>query len=365
MKKVLFIDRDGTIIIEPKDTYQIDSLERLEFIPGAITALAQIAKEMDYSLVMVTNQDGLGTASYPEDTFWPAQNKMLTTLSGEGVSFDEILIDKTFEADGAETRKPGIGMLRHYLTPDYDLANSFVIGDRLTDVQLAQNLGAQAILFANDAPSSASLSTSSWAEIVSFLKKQSARKALVSRTTNETDIQIELNLDGSGVADIQTGIGFFDHMLAQVAKHANLDLKVLTKGDLEVDEHHSVEDTALLLGEAFSKAMGDKRSMKRFGFLLPMDESLAQVALDFSGRNYLVWEAEFKREKIGEMPTELFSHFFKSFSDTARCTLNIQATGSNEHHKIEAIFKAFAKAIAMAIAKDDKVNSIPSTKGIL
>ncbi len=367
MKKVLFIDRDGTIIIEPKTDFQIDSLEKLEFLPKAIVNLHKIATELDYELVMVTNQDGLGTDSFPEDTFWPAHNKMMKTLEGEGIYFAAIHIDRSFEHEGLATRKPGIGMLSQYLTDEYDLANSYVVGDRLTDVKLAHNLGAKAILLAEAAPADleVALTTFDWEEIYRFLKLP-ARTASVTRTTHETDIQIELNLDGTGKARIATGLGFFDHMLEQVAKHSGADLSIQVKGDLHIDEHHTIEDTALALGEAFAKAIGDKRGINRYGFLLPMDETLAQVALDFSGRNWLMWEAEFKREKIGDMPTEMFYHFFKSFTDTARCNLNIKVEGDNEHHKIEAIFKAFAKSIKMAVTRDiNQLQSLPSTKGVL
>jgi imidazoleglycerol-phosphate dehydratase/histidinol-phosphatase len=385
MKKVLFIDRDGTIIVEPPIDFQIDSLEKLEFLPKAITNLHKIAAELDYELVMVTNQDGLGTASFPEDTFWPAHNKMLTTLSNEGVNFAAIHVDHSFEHENLPTRKPGIGMLQQYFSGEYDLANSYVIGDRLTDVKLAENLGAKAILilptdklqhnedgikeinlkYFPEAAVNASLITDDWDEIYSFLRLP-ARVAEVNRVTSETNIQIRLNLDGTGKADIHTGLGFFDHMLEQIAKHSGGDLTIKVKGDLHIDEHHTIEDTALALGEAYLKALGEKRGISRYGYLLPMDEALAQVAIDFSGRNWLVWEAEFKREKIGEMPTEMFFHFFKSFTDTAKCNLNIKVEGDNEHHKIEAIFKAFAKSIKMAVARDIKnLQNMPSTKGVL
>jgi imidazoleglycerol-phosphate dehydratase/histidinol-phosphatase len=385
MKKVLFIDRDGTIIVEPPIDFQIDSLEKLEFLPKAITNLHKIAAELGYELVMVTNQDGLGTASFPEDTFWPAHNKMLTTLSNEGVNFTAIHIDSSFEHENLPTRKPGIGMLQQYFNGEYDLANSYVIGDRLTDVKLAENLGAKSILilpsdklqhnedgskeinlkYFPEAAVNASLITDDWDEIYRFLRLP-ARVAEVNRVTSETNIQISLNLDGTGKADIHTGLGFFDHMLEQIAKHSGGDLTIKVKGDLHIDEHHTIEDTALALGEAYLKALGEKRGISRYGFLLPMDEALAQVAIDFSGRNWLVWEAEFKREKIGEMPTEMFYHFFKSFTDTAKCNLNIKVEGDNEHHKIEAIFKAFAKSIKMAVARDIKnLQNMPSTKGVL
>jgi imidazoleglycerol-phosphate dehydratase/histidinol-phosphatase len=364
-KKILFIDRDGTIIVEPTEDKQVDSLEKLEFLPGAISNLSKIARELDYKLVMVTNQDGLGTDSFPENTFWPAQNKMLKTLEGEGVVFDFIHIDKSFDYENLPTRKPGIAMLTQYQTEEYDLKNSYVIGDRLTDVQLAKNLGCQSIFIANSINEEAALSTFDWEEIYKFLS-QPARKAEVRRTTKETDILIELNLDGSGSTEISTGLGFFDHMLDQLGKHSLANLKVKVKGDLHIDEHHTIEDTAIALGEAYLKALGDKRGIERYGFLLPMDDCLAQVAIDFSGRNWLVWEAEFKREKIGEMPTEMFYHFFKSFSDASKCNLNIKAEGDNEHHKIESIFKAFAKSIKMAVRRDAKnAQVLPSTKGVL
>lgn len=362
MKKVLFIDRDGTIILEPEDE-QIDSLEKLSFLPGALVALHDIADRLSYELVMVTNQDGLGTDSFPEEQFWPAQNKMLETLEGVGVTFKEILIDRTFESDGADTRKPGIGMMGAYLDGDYDLENSFVIGDRLSDVKLAENLGARAIFIGAHAEGAA-LSTNSWNEIFLFLTGLD-RKSRVERKTNETDIRVELNLNGTGLADNQTGLAFFDHMLDQIAKHGQVDLTTKVQGDLEVDEHHTIEDTALALGEAFEKALGNKRGIERYGFCLPMDDCLAQVAIDFGGRNWLEWEVEFNREMIGKMPTEMFFHFFKSFTDTARCNLNIKAEGDNEHHKIESIFKAFAKAIRMAARHDPKSSALPSTKGVL
>ncbi|MEM1135899.1 MAG: bifunctional histidinol-phosphatase/imidazoleglycerol-phosphate dehydratase HisB, partial [Bacteroidota bacterium] len=344
--------------------FQVDSLEKLAFISKSIVSLHKIATELDYELVMVTNQDGLGTASFPEETFWPAHNKMLQTFEGEGIIFTEVLIDCTFEHENAPTRKPRTGLLEKYLKGDYDLASSYVIGDRKTDIQLAQNLGAKAIYFSNEIANGAILCTSNWEQIYQYLKFPE-RTAHVVRNTSETNINIDLNIDGTGKADIQTGLGFFDHMLEQIARHGNCDLKIKVDGDLHIDEHHTVEDTALALGEAFLKALSNKKGIYRYGFLLPMDESLAQVAIDFSGRNWLVWEADFKREKIGEMPTEMFYHFFKSFTDTAKCNLNIKVEGKNEHHKIEAIFKAFAKAIRMAVKRDPQSNSIPSTKGTL
>ena len=361
MKKVLFIDRDGTIIKEPADE-QIDSFEKLEFYPGAISNLAKIAKELDYELVMVTNQDGLGTDSFPEDTFWPAHNLMMKTLEGEGIRFSEVLIDRSFPADNAPTRKPRTGLLTHYIKGNYDLKNSFVLGDRKTDIELAKNLGAQAI-FISEEKSDCALTTTSWNEIYRFLKEQ-PRLGSVHRKTSETDIQIDLNLDGSGKSSMETGLGFFDHMLEQLAKHGNMDLMVKVNGDLHIDEHHTIEDVALALGEAFDHALGSRKGILRYGFLLPMDDCLAQVAIDFGGRPWCVWEADFKREKIGEMPTEMFSHFFKSFSDKARCNLNIKAEGQNEHHKIEAIYKAWARAIRMAVSQTSD-GSMPSTKGVL
>ncbi len=362
MKKVLFIDRDGTIIAEPRDE-QIDSYEKLSFLPGAISALARIARELDYELVMVTNQDGLGSASFPEETFWPAHNKMLEILRGEGVVFREILIDRSLPGDKAPGRKPGTAMLTHYMKGDYDLAASYVIGDRESDVQLARNLGARAIRITRDQEGQAELCSVSWDEIYRYLK-QRPRRAEVRRTTRETDIALSLNLDGTGEARIATGLGFFDHMLDQLARHGGFDLEITVKGDLRVDEHHTIEDTGLALGEAFDKALGSRKGVRRYGFLLPMDESLAQVAVDFGGRPWLVWQAEFRREKIGEMPTEMFSHFFKSFCDTARCTLNISVEGENEHHKIEAVFKAWARALSQAATRTHD-GRVPSTKGRL
>jgi imidazoleglycerol-phosphate dehydratase / histidinol-phosphatase len=362
MKKVLFIDRDGTIIAEPEDE-QVDSFEKLAFLPGAISCLSRIARETDYELVMVTNQDGLGTRSFPEETFWPVHNKMLEILSGEGVEFAEIFIDKTFPAENAPTRKPGTGMLVNYLSKGIDLSSSYVIGDRLTDIELAKNLGCKAIYFSHDSSPDAELCTTYWNDILMLLKGKS-RSARVQRSTSETDIQVELNLDGSGKSEINTGIGFFNHMLEQIARHGNIDLIIKVKGDLDTDEHHTVEDVAITLGEAMLKALGGKKGIERYSFVLPMDDCLAQVALDFGGRSWLVWEAEFLREKIGEMPTELFFHFFRSFSDSAKCNLNIKSEGQNEHHKIEAIFKAFAKALKLAVRQTDNFN-LPTTKGSL
>lgn len=371
MKKALFIDRDGTLILEPPDE-QIDSLEKLEFYPGVFTWLGKIARETNYELVMVTNQDGLGTERFPEETFWPAHNKLLAALRNEGIDFRKIFIDRSFPHENKPTRKPGIGMLKEFLTGDYDLQNSYVLGDRLTDIELSKNLGAKAILL-NDGSLKekievlqlsgyCSLVTPDWKEIYEHLTK-AKRTSSARRTTKETDITIDINLDGTGHASITTGLGFFDHMLDQLARHGNLDLQVTVKGDLHIDEHHTIEDTALALGECFLKALGDKRGIERYGFCLPMDDCLAQVAIDFGGRPWLVWEAEFKREKIGDVPTEMFYHFFKSFTDTAKCNLNIKAEGTNEHHKIEAIFKAWAKAIKMAAKREG--NQLPSTKGVL
>jgi imidazoleglycerol-phosphate dehydratase/histidinol-phosphatase len=362
MKKVLFIDRDGTIIIEPEDE-QIDSFEKLTFLPGAITCLSKIAKETDFELVMVTNQDGLGTAMHPEENFWPVQNKILEILRGEDVSFAEIFIDKTTPEQKAPTRKPGTAMLVKYLATGIDLNASYVIGDRLTDVELARNLGCKSILIGNEDIQEADLSTKDWNDIYKYLKKI-PRTAKVQRKTSETDIQVELNLDGSGKSVINTGIGFFDHMLEQISRHGSLDLNIKVKGDLQIDEHHTIEDVALTLGDAFLKALGGKKGIERYSFILPMDDCLAQVTLDFGGRPWLVWNVNFSREKVGELPTELFFHFFKSFTDNAKCNLNICADGENEHHKIEAIFKAFAKAIKQAVNQTDNFN-LPSTKGRL
>lgn len=370
-RKVLFIDRDGTLILEPADE-QIDSLEKLEYYPGVFYWLRRIATESAYELVIVTNQDGLGTERFPEDTFWPAHNKMMQAFKNEGIEFSEVFIDRSFPADKLPTRKPGTGMLTKFFSPEYDLTHSYVIGDRVTDIELARNLGAKGILL-NDGSlrdklkdtgldGVSALVTTTWADIHALVTT-TQRKAVVKRTTKETDIDIVLNLDGQGTSSMQTGLGFFDHMLDQLARHGGIDLSVQVKGDLHIDEHHTIEDTALALGEAFHRSLGDKRGIERYGYCLPMDDCLAQVALDFGGRPWLVWEAEFKREKIGEMPTEMFYHFFKSFSDTARCNLNIKAEGTNEHHKIESIFKAFAKSIKMAIRKEG--NQLPSTKGIL
>ncbi len=379
MKRVLFIDRDGTIINEAPPTYQIDDFYKLSFYPKVFKYLSLIAKEMDYELVIITNQDGLGTDSFPEKTFWPVQDFIMETLANEDIHFSAVYIDKTLLAENAATRKPRTGLLTAYINnPAYDLANSFVIGDRITDIQLAKNLGCKAIWLKTDASlgaaevdaqvneltSSIALETIHWADIYSFLKL-GLRSVKHERNTNETKITVALNLDGSGKTAIDTGIGFFDHMLDQIARHGQLDLSVQTKGDLHIDEHHTIEDTGLAIGEAFALALADKRGMERYGFALPMDEASAQVLIDFGGRNWLVWDASFQREKIGEMPTEMFFHFFKSFSDAAKCNLNISCKGDNEHHKIEAIFKAFAKAIRMAVKRDPFSNHLPSTKGVL
>ena len=379
-KKILFIDRDGTLIKEPADE-QIDSFEKLEFYPGMLQYLPKIAAELDFELVMVTNQDGLGTASFPENTFWPVQNFILKTLKNEGIVFSNICIDRTFPADNAPTRKPGTGLLTQYFdTEKYDLKQSFTIGDRKNDVLLGYNLGAKAI-WLNDNPglgdqefngqdeadrikSTVALETTDWEKIYEFLKL-GERVAENHRATKETDIQIRINLDGKGESKVSTGLHFFDHMLDQIARHGNIDLEVIAQGDLHIDEHHTIEDTGIALGEVFAIALGNKRGIERYGFCLPMDDCLAQVAIDFGGRNWIVWDAEFKREKIGEMPTEMFYHFFKSFSDAAKCNLNIKAEGQNEHHKIEAIFKAFAKAIKMAVKRDVNNMVLPSTKGVL
>ena len=362
MKKVLFIDRDGTILNEPEDE-QVDSFEKMMFLPGVITSLSKIAKETDFELVMVTNQDGLGTKAYPEDTFWPVHNKMLDILEGEGVKFAEIFIDRTIPSQNAPTRKPGTAMLVKYLAEGIDLNSSFVIGDRQTDVDLAKNLGCRAIFIGSKKVPEAELSSDSWAEIYKYLKNI-PRTAKTVRKTSETAIEIELNLDGTGTSSIDTGIGFFDHMLEQISRHGNLDLRIKAKGDLHIDEHHTIEDVALAFGDAILKALGAKKGIERYSFVLPMDDCLARVALDFGGRPWLVWDVKFMREKVGELPTELFFHFFKSFSDAAKCNLNIAAEGENEHHKIEAIFKAFAKALKQAVKLTDNYN-LPTTKGSL
>ncbi|MBT8321390.1 MAG: bifunctional histidinol-phosphatase/imidazoleglycerol-phosphate dehydratase HisB [Eudoraea sp.] len=375
--KLLFIDRDGTLIKEPADE-QIDAFDKLEFYPGVFTYLGKIVRELDYQLIMVTNQDGLGTDAFPEVSFWPVQDFIIKAFENEGIVFEAIHIDRTFPDENAPTRKPGTAMLEGYLNESYDLDQSFVIGDRLTDIELAKNLGTQGIFINNETQlgtdevtigqqeirNHISLETNEWSQIYEHLKLKD-RTASISRKTNETDIRISLNLDGTGKGNIHTGLAFFDHMLDQLARHGQLDLEVSVQGDLEVDEHHTIEDTAIALGEAFYEALGSKLGIERYGFMLPMDDCLAQVALDFGGRNWLVWEADFKREKIGDMPTEMFMHFFKSFTDAAKANLNINAEGTNEHHKIEAIFKAFAKAIKMAVKRDTNKMVLPSTKGML
>jgi imidazoleglycerol-phosphate dehydratase/histidinol-phosphatase len=377
MKPVLFIDRDGTLIREPADE-QIDSFGKLEFYPKVFQYLSKIANELNFEIVMITNQDGLGTEVYPENTFWPVHNFVIKSFEQEGVVFEEQFIDRTFAKDNAPTRKPNTGLLTKYFSDDYDLANSFVIGDRLTDVELAKNLGAKGI-FINDNTNLGTdevtvinseldkfiaLESNDWGEIYEFLKT-TERKGSIERNTNETKIKIDLNLDGVGQSNIDTGIAFFDHMLDQIARHGQIDLNIKVDGDLEVDEHHTIEDTAIALGEVFATTLGNKLGIERYGFCLPMDDCLAQVAIDFGGRNWLVWDAEFKREMIGKMPTEMFYHFFKSFTDGAKCNLNIKVEGTNEHHKIEAIFKAFAKAIKMAVKRDVNKMILPSTKGML
>ena len=379
MKKVLFIDRDGTLINEAPPTYQIDSFSKLTFYPHMFKYMRLIAAEMDYELVMVSNQDGMGTALFPEETFTPVHTFVMNSLENEGIHFTAVHIDKTFPADNAPTRKPGTGMFTQYLNnAEYDIANSYVIGDRITDVQLAKNLGCKAIWINNDSnlggaeikdaiaelETVIALETTSWQSIYEFLKL-GVRNIHHERNTNETKISIDVNLDGNGKASIHTGLGFFDHMLEQIARHGKLDLSIQTVGDLNIDEHHTIEDTGIALGEAFAMALADKRGMERYGFALPMDDAEAKVLIDFGGRNWIVWNAEFKREKVGEMPTEMFFHFFKSFSDAAKCNLNIECKGENEHHKIEAIFKAFAKAIKMAVKRDAFSNYLPSTKGVL
>ena len=379
MRKLLFIDRDGTLIKEAPPTYQIDTFEKLVFYPDMFVWIKRIANELDYELVMITNQDGLGTATYPEETFWPIQNFILKTLENEGVIFSNIHIDKTYASENAPTRKPATGMLMQYLNnPEYDIEGSFVIGDRVTDVQLAKNLGCKAIWINNDASlgaaeitnditslqSTIALETSNWKSIYEFLKL-GQRIIQHERNTNETKIQLRMNLDGKANAQINTGLNFFNHMLEQLSRHSGIDITLNTEGDLHIDEHHTIEDTAIALGEAFAMALGNKKGIERYGFTLPMDDCLAQVAIDFGGRNWLVWHSEFKREKIGDMPTEMFYHFFKSFSDAAKCNLYIKAEGENEHHKIESIFKALAKAIKAAIRRDPDNQQLPSTKGIL
>ncbi len=354
MFKALFIDRDGTILCEPADE-QIDSFEKFHFVPGVISALRFLRQHTDFRFVMVSNQDGLGTSSYPESDFWPTHNLMLEILRGEGIEFDDILIDRSFPEENKPTRKPGTAMLAAYTGGECDLASSFVIGDRETDAQLAANLGAQAILVSDEMP---------WSKVVELIYA-GERKASIHRETKETDIAVSLNLDGIGRCSVATGLGFFDHMLEQIARHGSIDLDIKAKGDLNVDEHHTVEDTAIVLGEALAKALADKRGIGRYGFTLPMDDCLCTVALDLGGRSWLVWDAEFKRERVGDVPTELFYHFFKSFSDAARMNLNIKAEGQNEHHKIEGIFKALARALRMAVRRDILNMQLPSSKGLL
>ena len=373
--KVLFIDRDGTLTLEPKD-YQLDAFEKLEFYPQSLTYLGKIARELDYQLVLVTNQDGLGTSRFPEESFWPVHNFILKSFKNEGVVFDEVCIDRSFPEDQSPNRKPRTGMIAHYLKGNYDIKQSYVIGDRLTDMELAKNMGCKGIFITTDVVLGAeetqrkglqndiAFTTTSWKSIYTNLKSRS-RTATIQRKTNETDIKIILSLDGTGISNIQTGLSFFDHMLDQLARHGGMDIAIISKGDLEVDEHHTIEDTAIALGEAFSQAIGDKLGISRYGFCLPMDDCLAQVVLDFGGRNWLKWKASFKRERIGDMPTEMFFHFFKSFTDGAKANLNIKAEGNNEHHKIEAIFKAFAKAIKAAVERDPEKLILPSTKGML
>ncbi len=375
-KRILFIDRDGTLIVEPPVDYQVDSLEKLELMPGALRNMHFIASRLPFELVMVTNQDGLGTDSFPEPTFWPAHNKMLRAFENEGVRFDDIVIDRTFEHEHAPTRKPGTALLTGYMTDEYDLAGSYVIGDRLTDAQLAKNLGTKAIVIAQPTEQllaeiearglkeTVALVTPDWDEIPALLMG-GERKTRIERNTSETRITVEVDLDGSGRCDIQTGLGFFDHMLSQIGRHAGINLTIKAEGDLYVDEHHTIEDVAIVLGQALRTALGDKMGISRYGFVLPMDDCLCTVALDFGGRPWLVWEAEFHREKIGEMPTEMFLHFFKSLSDNAMINLFVRAEGSNEHHKIEGIFKAFARALRQAIARDTTHFTLPTSKGML
>ena len=377
MKKLLFIDRDGTLVLEPED-YQVDSFAKLKFYPQVFTYLSKITNELGYELVMVTNQDGLGTDSHPEENFWTIQNFIVETFETQDIKFEDIFIDKTFAKDNAPTRKPNTGLLTKYFDKEtYDLENSFVIGDRITDVKLAKNLNSKAIFINTDENLGADeilendeldqvigLKTTSWKEIYEFLKLEN-RTSEIIRNTNETKIKINLNLDGTGKSNIETGIPFFNHMLDQIAKHGQMDLEIKVDGDLEVDEHHTIEDTGIALGEAFYQALGNKLGIERYAFVLPMDDCLAQVALDFGGRNWIVWEADFKREMIGKMPTEMFFHFFKSFSDSARANLNIKAEGDNEHHKIESIFKAFAKCLKAAVKRDSDKMILPSTKGML
>jgi imidazoleglycerol-phosphate dehydratase/histidinol-phosphatase len=379
MKKILFIDRDGTMILEYPPTYQIDSFDKVAFYPHVFKYLGKIAEEFDYELVLVSNQDGLGTEKFREVDFYPVHNHIMSSFANEGVIFSEELIDRSYPEEGLDTRKPGIGMFVNYLNnPEYDMAGSFVIGDRITDVQLAKNLGCKALWINNNPDLGGAevkdsleelrkivgVETQDWKDFYEFLRTDSGHQTF-TRKTSETDIQIDLNLNGSGQGNMQTGIPFFDHMLHQIARHSGIDISITTKGDLHIDEHHTVEDTGIALGEAFNKALGDKRGIERYGFALPMDEAEAKVLIDFGGRNWIVWNADFNREKVGDLPTEMFFHFFKSFSDAAKCNLNIECRGANEHHKIEAIFKAFAKALKMAVKKDPLKNYLPSTKGVL
>lgn len=375
-QRILFIDRDGSLVLEPPVDFQLDSLEKLEFYPGVFRNLSFIREKLDYLFVMVTNQDGMGSSSFPEENFWPAHDKMLKAFANEGITFDAIHIDRSMPADNAPTRKPRTGMLDAYFSEEYDIEGSYVIGDRMTDVELAKNLGCKAILLQPDNDETAitlsskglsgicALITPNWSEVSTFLFA-GERQAVVSRKTHETDIYVALNLDGNGKTDISTGLGFFDHMLDQIGKHAGIDLTIKTVGDLHVDEHHTIEDTAIALGEALLKALGDKRGVERYGFFLPMDDCLCSVALDFGGRPWIVWDCQFKRERVGDVPTELFFHFFKSLSDAARMNLNVKAEGENEHHKIEGIFKAFARSIKMAIKRDIYKFDLPTTKGLL
>ena len=375
MKKILFIDRDGTIVKEPDD-YQLDEFKKLIFYPEVINSLSSIYRDLDFELVLITNQDGLGTKSFPEENFWPFQNFIIDVLEGEGVKFNEVLIDKTFPNDNSLTRKPGTALVEKYINGRYDLKNSFVIGDRLTDMEFAKNLNCKGIFICNnetlgseevrddDLNETIVLKTKKWNQIYKYLLTKS-RSSVYKRKTNETNISIEINIDGSGESDINTGISFFDHMLDQLSKHGGIDLKIRVEGDLNIDEHHTIEDTAIALGKALKNALGNKIGIERYGFSLPMDDSLAQVSLDFGGRSWLVWEADFNREMIGKMPTEMFSHFFKSFADSSKANINIKAEGKNEHHKIEAIFKAFAKALKFAVKRDNSKMILPTTKGKL
>ncbi len=382
MKKVLFIDRDGTLVIEPPTDYQLDSFDKLEFYPKVMRNLGFVRSKLDFEFVMVTNQDGLGTASFPEETFWPVHKLMMKTLAGEGITFDEVYIDRSLPQDNAPTRKPRTGMLSKYIdNPEYDLPGSFVIGDRLTDVELAKNLGCRAILLQDDISSLipitseadtnlnnlkdiCALATKDWDRIAEFLFA-GERRAEVCRITNETDVRITINLDGNGHCNIDTGLGFFDHMLEQIGKHSGIDLSIRVKGDLNVDEHHTIEDTAIALGECLNQSLGSKRGIERYGYAITMDDSLCQVCLDFGGRPWLVWDAEFKRERIGDVPTEMFFHFFKSLTDSAHMNLNVKAEGLNEHHKIEGIFKALARSLKMAIKRDIYHFELPTSKGLL